>query len=431
MKNENYIAVTAHFIDENCSLKSYLLSSFKFDDRHTAENIAKELKNVTTIWGITNKIVACTTDNAPNMVKAVMICNWWHVPCFAHTLNLIVQASLEPISETRAKVKSVVEFFKRSPQALEKLHNIQKQMDSPVLTPKQDCPTRWNSTYEMFDRLLKIKEPLQSTLAILSVDLQTKLSNEDWTIIEKSCEVLSAFGQVTTEISSEKNVTLSKVVLLSKGLQNHCLRLKNSDNSNGAIKTVIDKLEEGISSRLIQKLGDKAIAWEATLLDPRFREHGFPKTGNRLKETKEALINKCSVIRQKLSHYSIGSSPVAQPVVSTCSSDSGNIWQDFDQAVGGLLQSVDNPRAASIVELDKYMNMPLIHRLQEPLSWWRENRVLFPTLFDSMKRRLCIMATSVPCERIFSKQGQTITDRRSRLSSDKVSKMIFLNFNLE
>ncbi|XP_046980859.1 uncharacterized protein LOC124545941 [Schistocerca americana] len=126
VKNENYIAVTAHFIVENCNLKSYLLSSFKFHDKYTAENISSELQNETSTWGITNKIVACTTDSAPNMVKAVMMCKWWHVPCFAHTPNLIVQASLEPITDTRAKVKSIVEFFKRSPQALEKLHNIQK-----------------------------------------------------------------------------------------------------------------------------------------------------------------------------------------------------------------------------------------------------------------------------------------------------------------
>ncbi|XP_049829429.1 E3 SUMO-protein ligase ZBED1-like [Schistocerca gregaria] len=317
-----------------------------------------------------------------------MTCKWWHVPCFAHTVNLIVQASLEPITDTRAKVKSVVEFFKRSPQAFEKLHNIQKQMGFPILTPKQDFPTRWNSTYEMFDRLLKIKEPLQSTLAIFSVDSRIKLSNEDRSVIEKSCEILSPFEQVTTDISSERNVTLSKVVLLSKGLQTHCLRLKNSDHSNEATNTVIARLEDGICTHLIQKFAVKEIACEATLLDPRFREHGFPKTGHRLKETKDAIINKCCTTRQKPTRCSTENPPPAKPVVvSTFTSSSGNIWQDFDQAVGSLIQSVDNPRAASIVKLDKYMMMPLIHRSQDPLLCWKQNHVLFPTLsiFQSKK----------------------------------------------
>ncbi|XP_049832777.1 E3 SUMO-protein ligase ZBED1-like [Schistocerca gregaria] len=265
----------------------------------------------------------------------------------------------------------------------------------------------------MFDRLLKIKEPLQRTLAILSVDSQTKLSNEDWSVIEKSCE------QVTTEIDSERNVTLSKVILLSKGLQSHCLRLKNSDHSNVATNTVTAKLEDGICTRLVQKFADKAIACEATLLDPRLREHGFPKTGHRLKE-KIAIINKCCGIPQKPTRCSTENPPPAKPVVvSTFTSSNGNIWQDFDQSVGGLIQSVDNPRASRIVGLDKYMRKPLIHISQDPLLWWKENHVLLPTLFEIMKRRLCVMATSVPCEGIFSRRGQTITDRRSRLSRKK------------
>ncbi|KAF0729724.1 zinc finger BED domain-containing protein 1-like [Aphis craccivora] len=45
-----------------------------------------------------------------------------------------------------------------------------------------------------------------------------------------------------------------------------------------------------------------------------------------------------------------------------------------------------------------------------------------------MKKRFCILATSVPCERIFSKAGQTITEKRSRLHSKNFEKMIFLNF---
>lgn len=62
-------------------------------------------------------------------------------------------------------------------------------MDCPVLTLKQNCPTRWISTADMFERILKIKEPLQSPLAILAADCVPKLCNEDWYTIEKSCDI--------------------------------------------------------------------------------------------------------------------------------------------------------------------------------------------------------------------------------------------------
>nr|CAI5819369.1 unnamed protein product [Callosobruchus analis] len=75
--------------------------------------------------------------------------------------------------------------------------------------------------------------------------------------------------------------------------------------------------------------------------------------------------------------------------------------------------------------------MALLPRSSDPLVWWKENKKVFPNLFQIMKRKLGIPATSVPCERVFSKKVQIITDRRSRLSAEKRSKLIFLIFNMK
>jgi hypothetical protein len=66
-----------------------------------------------------------------------------------------------------------MEYFKRSIYVLSRLNDIQKQGSYSVLKLKQDCPTRWNSTYDMVDRILKIKEPVLYTLAIINNDLNT------------------------------------------------------------------------------------------------------------------------------------------------------------------------------------------------------------------------------------------------------------------
>jgi len=50
LKNESYMAVTVHFIDKSCQLKSYLLQCAKFPQRHTSENIKNSLLNTLKDW---------------------------------------------------------------------------------------------------------------------------------------------------------------------------------------------------------------------------------------------------------------------------------------------------------------------------------------------------------------------------------------------
>lgn len=89
-----------------------------------------------------------------------------------------------------------------------------------------------------------------------------------------------------------------------------------------------------------------------------------------------------------------------------------------------------NPTAAGIIELDKYMHEPLINRHEDPLKWWTAHKLLYPRLFILVRKRLCILATSVPCERLFSEACLVITERRNRMLASKSSKVLFLNQNL-
>lgn len=88
-----------------------------------------------------------------------------------------------------------------------------------------------------------------------------------------------------------------------------------------------------------------------------------------------------------------------------------------------------NPTAAVIIEFDRYLAEPLINREEDPLKWWYERRHVYQTLYKYIKKRLCIPATSVPCERTFSKAGQIVTEKRSQIKSKKVSQILFLNSN--
>jgi len=44
-------------------------------------------------------------------------------------------------------------------------------------------------------------------------------------------------------------------------------------------------------------------------------------------------------------------------------------------------------------------------------------------------KHACLMATSVPCERVFSQSGQLLNERRSRLKAKNVHMVLFLHQN--
>jgi len=77
------------------------------------------------------------------------------------------------VKPTVDKVKAIVEFFHRSTVATEKLKSTQRQMGMAELRPKQECATRWNSTFYMLKGILESKDAIISTLAVINAPVDT------------------------------------------------------------------------------------------------------------------------------------------------------------------------------------------------------------------------------------------------------------------
>lgn len=73
-----------------------------------------------------------------------------HLPCFAHTLNTIIQHSVKHIKNIQSYIKNIIQQFHKSYTAAEKLKSIQKQLNpnTKPLKLKMDVMTRWNSMAE-------------------------------------------------------------------------------------------------------------------------------------------------------------------------------------------------------------------------------------------------------------------------------------------
>lgn len=423
--NQSYMAVTAHFISDDWKLYSCLLGCFVSEVSHTSENIAGELKNITEKWGITQKIISVTTDNAANIVNAIKISGWTHIPCFAHTINLVVKDSLIEIDGFRKKVKAIVDHFHRSTQANIKLFNSQRQTfpDREPLKLKNDVVTRWNSTFYMFHRIIELQEPLTATIALLHNPVQ-QLNEVEWESLKEACKILQPFEQITVEMSSEKAVTLSKVLNIISGLKSFLEKIKPTILKQESLK-LLHHLQQSISKRFVA-IETNLTLGKCSFMDPRFKTKAFTTTDH-LKKIKEKIqeelqleINKSRNENRQLSEQS------STPCEST-PNDDDLVWQDFDSHQTQEIR--DSPLAIAIIQMRTYTEDPILPRKENPLIWWQNRALLYPRLSVLARKYLCMIATSVPSERIFSKAGQVINERRNRLKGKIVEQLLFLNFN--
>ncbi|CAG4962456.1 unnamed protein product [Parnassius apollo] len=105
-KTESYIAVTGHFISRDFQLKTILLDYCNFSGHHTSVNIAAELRRILDDWDLTRKVNFAVSDNASNVTNAVKNhLGWKHYGCYAHTLNLVLQDSLDYLKDNLGKIK--------------------------------------------------------------------------------------------------------------------------------------------------------------------------------------------------------------------------------------------------------------------------------------------------------------------------------------
>ena len=72
---------------------------------------------------------------------------------------------------------------------------------------------------------------------------------------------------------------------------------------------------------------------------------------------------------------------------------------------------------------------PDAEELEDPLTWWENNSMMFPTLWTLSQLYLAIPATSASSERAFDVAGNIVTSLRVRLSTHKVESLHFLHEN--
>ena len=90
-----------------------------------------------------------------------------------------------------------------------------------------------------------------------------------------------------------------------------------------------------------------------------------------------------------------------------------NLRRTFNEIVAKEIRSY---RAEKTLEFFDKNNLVL-----SPLTWWKSNEKLYPSLAKYARWVLAIPATSASSGRVFSAAGQIVTKKRARLTGDAVT----------
>lgn len=130
----SYLGLTAHFlkmVEPKYELKLVVICVFQLFESHTAAYIQQNILRICNEWNIEiNKVIVIVTDNGNNIIKAAtdIFEKDRHLPCFAHTLNLVpgkaIDLSDDVIRAIIKKIKEIVTFTKQSVSASDELRRL-------------------------------------------------------------------------------------------------------------------------------------------------------------------------------------------------------------------------------------------------------------------------------------------------------------------
>lgn len=433
---EAYITVTAHFIDEDWNLVSRVLSTKAMPERHTGLNIADRIRETLEEYKIpTNLVSGIVHDNASSMATAVAELEIGHVPCFAHTLQLAVNEGLtvDRISRLTAVGRKVVGHFKHSALAYSELKKKQDHLNVEKHQLVQDVSTRWNSTFFMYERLMEQRWAIHATfLDEKGTQNQYKYlvpSDAQWELMGQMVTVLKPLQIATTALCESEIVSCSLIYPVVNGLLEHHLPI--SDGDSPTLKQFKRIVTQSITRRFNPSGPSTAesISIYASSLDPRYHQLKFLSKDQRtLTHTK---------LEEQLQELVV----VAHEETST---DPSMMLQSEDEepprpkrkksALEYLLGHSDENETSNVItpieEFENFRREAPSRSGENALSWWKARCHQYPALAKLARHYLCIPATSVPAERVFSTAGLIVSKLRASLKPETVDMLIFLNKNL-
>ncbi|XP_060584456.1 E3 SUMO-protein ligase ZBED1-like [Ruditapes philippinarum] len=341
----------------------------------------------------------------------------------------------KPNSE-RSRIRRVVSYFHRSTTAAAILRDKIKLLGLRQVKLIQDVCTRWNSAVDMVERFLELQPAIYT--ALMSKDIRAKevdiatLSEVDIGLAENIMSVLIPIRTVSTALCSESMPTASLILPLQKKLIKG-LSVKDDDMQSHLTTencTLIFYHTLNAQHYLIQ--GSRHPASQRKML--------FPITNRVISEaasTQKVLVKQESDTSPISDMETTGAQ--SEPALPQLELEGGveTSSQKVEPQQSGLALLLEDVIIVKTVQgtktkmdqareqMDAYLQMETLSLGANPLVWWKDNEWKLPLLASLARKYLCVPATSVPSERVFSTAGDILSAQRASLDADKVDMLNF------
>ncbi|KAL9664407.1 hypothetical protein QQ045_019807 [Rhodiola kirilowii] len=445
-----YMVVTCHYVCD-WKLHKKMLNFCYIPPPHNGPAVCEVLNQCLMDWNLTNKLATVTADNASYNDAAVKNLKevlsfqrklpfdgkFFHVRCCAHIVNILVQDGLLEIGDIIHNVRETVKHIDKSSQRIKIFGDVVKSWRLSGKKLILDCPTRWNSTYQMLACALEFKTVF-GYYEEKDSSYKNKPSEEDWIKVEKICSFLQIFNDITEIISGTQYPTSN---LFLPELANIKEELEDKSKSRDAyIRDMANKMK----AKFDKYWGSNNILISiAAVLDPRnklqavrilskslcncdLQAHEYV---SKVRDTLYELYNEYVELHTNVNSESHG--------VRSRDDGSGpsNVTNMVGKGISRMRRKLDDLIRGSDAseysksELDTYLEDGVV-RVEDvdgyfdPLDWWKGNSSKFRVLSRLACDILAIPITSVASEAAFSAGGRVIDNYRASLGVDTVQMLL-------
>ncbi|KAM7280968.1 zinc finger BED domain-containing protein 4-like [Ixodes scapularis] len=437
------------------------LSMREVKERHTAEHLKSVILEVLKSYEIMpDQIYSVTTDNAANLVKSVSLIvehektnfhgvhaingaesdddeQFWNesesdiifeellgagsgiavtgvalrgVRCAAHTLQLAVEDALKSadVKVLLDKCRAICKKLRvPTTMMLVKKLNLKK----PIL----DCPTRWNSTCDMLERLIELKH-FCIDMGKSSTDFV--VSDETWAAIEGIIASLRP-AKVATKALQKEQLSLGDFF----GIWLQC-----------SLETA--KIDSVLAQRLTSSLKQRQksllqndVFQACVFLDPRFNV----LLEDEKKSARDHLMKTWVALKKVQKPFLVAPASASSGEESTA----GDSDDDLD-ALLRLKEAASRTQQASLKAadtsirplLDSFLREPRLKRPEDIFKYWENQKGLKPELYEVASVVLAVPATQVTVERAFSSLKFVLSPQRANLSEETLNSIMLVRNNV-